>query len=80
MGGSFSAQAVDLHSLWGVYTHRHLFHALGFLNVWPEGFAWWDGLYRRVSLCRFHNNVLIATDFEDSPETPIVQTICNMLH
>ena len=29
MGGSFSSQSEDLHSTWGVYTHRHLFQSLG---------------------------------------------------
>ena len=36
--------------------------------------------YGQVTLCQFCDNVLIATDFAGSPETPIVQTVCDMLH
>ena len=40
MGGSFSAQATDLHSLWGVYKTRQKFRALGDLHMSDEGFAY----------------------------------------
>ena len=38
MRGSFSAQAADVHSLWGVYKGRHKFRALGELHIPDEGF------------------------------------------
>ena len=39
MGGSFSAQAADLHSLWGVSKNRHKFRALGNLVMSDKGGA-----------------------------------------
>ena len=40
MGGSFSAQAADLHCLWGVYKNRHKFRTLGELRISDEGFPY----------------------------------------
>ena len=61
MGGSFSAQAADLHSLWGVYKGRHKFRALGELRISDEGFPFWVSDHGRVGFCHFHDNILVAT-------------------
>ena len=79
MGGSFSVQATDLHSLWSVYTSRHLFYTLGQLSVSPEGFPCWRNPHGTVALCQFRDNILIATTFPDSPRTHIVETVCKIL-
>ena len=51
MGGSFLAQAADLHSLWSVYVSRYLFCALSQLCVSPEGFPYWRNAHGTVGLC-----------------------------
>ena len=42
MGGSFSAQVADLHSIWCVYTNRTLLRQLGSLKVADGGLAYWE--------------------------------------
>ena len=61
MGGPFSAQAADLHSLWRVYRHRHLFCRLGSLIVSDAGFPNWVGRHT-VAMVQFRDNKLVAMD------------------
>ena len=79
MGGSFSAQAADLHSVWGVYTNRTLLRQLGSLKVSEGRWAYWESSAGIVSLCQFRDNILIASTFPDTPATPIVQQVCDVL-
>ena len=79
MGGSFSAQAADLHSLQGVYKNRQKFCALRDLHMSDEGFAYWTNDHGVVALCRFMDNILIATSYKDSPTIRIVECICRIL-
>ena len=79
MGGSFSAQAADLHSLWGVYNNRHLFRQLGTLHIFESGFPFWDTPHGIITLCHFRDNILFASTYKDSPSTPIIQTVCDIL-
>ena len=67
MGGSFSAQAADLHSLWSVYIHRGLFRRLGTLRVTDSGFPYWENSHGRVSMQQFRDNILVASSYPDSP-------------
>ena len=53
MGGSFSAQAADLHSLWGVYKVQHKFRALAELQILDERFLYWKDDLGMVALCQF---------------------------
>ena len=53
MGGSFSAQAADLHSLWGVYSNRHLFRQLGTVHISESGFPFWETPHGIITLCSF---------------------------
>ena len=76
MGGLFSAQAADLHSLCGVYRRRHRFRALGELH---ESFPSWVNERGLVALCRFRDNILIATCFPDGPHIRIVDQVCRIL-
>ena len=80
MGGSFSAQAADLCSLWGVYNNRHLFRRSGTLHISDSGIPFWESPYRIITLCQFRGNILVASKFTDSPSTPIIQTVCDILH
>ena len=79
MRGSFSAQATNLHSVWGVYTNRTLLRHLGSLKVSEGGWTCWESSEGIVSLCQFRDNVLIASTFPDTPATPIVQPVCAIL-
>ena len=79
MGGSFSAQAADLHSLWQVYSNRHLLRRLGSLTVSEAGFPYWESPQGITALCQFRDNILIATTYPDTTSHPIVSTVCNLL-
>ena len=79
MGGSFSAQAADLHSLWSVYIHKGLFRRLGTLRVTDSGFPYWENSHGRVSMQQFRDNILVASSYPGSPQVQLIQTICNIL-
>ena len=84
MGGSFSAQSANLHSLWSVYTytdstHRHLFRQLGTLKIAEQGFIYWENARGKVSLQQFRDNILIASTYPDSPETALVHAVRGIL-
>ena len=74
MGGSFSAQAANLQSLWGVYSNKHLFCQLGTLHISKSGFPFWETPHGIIPLCRFRDNILVVSTYKDSPSTPIIQT------
>ena len=78
-GSPFSAQAADLHCLWGVYKNRHKFRALGELRIADEGFPYWVNASGIIPLCQFQDNILIATSYPDSPTERIVDTVCRIL-
>ena len=80
MGGSFSAQAADLHCEWGVYTNGAQFRDLGDLQITDAGFIYWDTPWGALTLCRFRDNILMATSFADSPSIGIVARVCRLLH
>ena len=62
MGGPFSAQEADLHSVWATYTGRGKFRSLGRLEVTTEGWPVWHGRWGRTSMCQFRDNILLSTD------------------
>ena len=79
MGGPFSAQGADIHSVWRVYQHRGLFRRLGTLTVSPEGFPLWDGQWGRVAMCQFRDNILVATDCPTTRQVALIETIRTIL-
>ena len=79
MGGSFSAQAADLHNLWKVYTNRQLLRRLGSLTVSEAGFPYWESPQGITALCQFRDNILIATTTPDTEAHPIIAIVCNLL-
>ena len=50
MGGSFSAQSADLHSIWASYKGKQAFRSLGTLHVSQEGYVFWTGRWK-IALC-----------------------------
>ena len=79
MGGSFSAQAADLHCQWGVYMNRARFRDLGELRITDTGFIYWDTPWGALTLCQFRDNILMATAFADTPAIKIVKRVCHLL-
>ena len=79
MGGSFSAQAADLHCQGGVYTCRGKFRDLGDLTISDAGFVYWVTPWGHLTHCQFRDNILMATSFPDSPSIRIVQRVCKIL-
>ena len=75
MGGSYSAQSADLHSLWSLYTHRYLFRQPGTLKIAEQGFIYWENARGKVSLQQFRDNILVASTYPDSPETALVHKV-----
>ena len=53
MGGPFSAQSADLHTLWGVKTQGKKMWDLGSLTILDEGFPVWVRGQRWFSLAHF---------------------------
>ena len=60
MGGPFSAQSSNVHSVWCMYTHKHLFRILGDLRVMLEGYTYWQG--HVTALCQFKDNIALGTN------------------
>ena len=74
MGGSFSAQSADLHSIWGAYNGRQGFRRLGALNISPEGYVHWTGRWQ-VAMCQFRNNILVASNANPSECRELVSLV-----
>ena len=61
MGGPFSAQAANLHSIWRFHLHKQRFHVLGELSFTARGFPIWTNANgRAVSSTQFRDNILVA--------------------
>ena len=71
MGGLFSAEGADLHSIWNAYVHTNLFRWLGNRTVSP-GIPMWEVPYGRVALCQFRDNILVATDGPRDACAPVI--------
>ena len=78
MGGSFSAQSADLHSIWAAYTGRQEFRCLGALTVSPEGYIYWLGKWK-VAMCQFRGNILVASDVDPSDCKELVGLVKSVL-
>ena len=78
MGGWFSAQSTDLHSIWSAYTHRQLFRALGLLHLTTEGFPYWRGQFTRA-LCQFRDNIVLGTDAPPEQRAALINKVRRIL-
>ena len=74
MGGPFGAQAADLHCVWTAYQRRGLFRRLGDLKVSDSGFVYWVGVHT-IAMCRFRDNILVATDAPQEACAELVEQI-----
>ena len=79
MGGPFSAQSADLHTLLGVTTQGKRMRDLGNLTISDEGFPVWVRGRDWFSLAQFRDNVLIALSLSPSTHTTLVQDISSVL-
>ena len=62
MGGPFSAQAADLHSLWCFHLRKQQFYSLGKLSFTDAGYPLWvNSRGRVISLAQFRDNILVAS-------------------
>ena len=79
MRGPFSAQGVDLHSIWQAYVYRSKFRQLGDLTVSAKGFPLWEGKYGKVAMCQFRDNILVAIDCDSDFCANLVNLIRSIL-
>ena len=80
MGGPFSAQSADLHTLWGVKTQGKKMRDLGSLTISDEGFPVWVRGRHWFSLAQFRDNVLIASSLSSpGTHTTLVQDISSLV-
>ena len=79
MGGAFSAQSADLHTLWGVKTQRKKMRELGSLTISDEGFSVWVRGQHWFSVAQFRDNVPIASSLSPGTHTTLVQDIFSLL-
>ena len=75
MGGAFSAQGADLHSVWAAYVGRKCFRQLGRLEITTAGWPLWHTPLGRVTLCQFRDNILIATDTSPHLRAQMVERV-----
>ena len=78
MGGPFSAQSADLHTLWGVKRNGKRMKDWGSLNLSEDGYVFWTMGTIWFSLAQFRDNVLLATNIPPSTRTTLVQEICDL--
>ena len=79
MGGPFSAQSADLHTLWRVKRAGKKLHNWGELNISDEGYIYWQRGPLWFSLCQFRDNILFASNHRPGAHTTIVQTVTETL-
>ena len=78
MGGPFSAQAADLHSLWCFHLRKQQFYSLGKLSFTDAGYpVWVNSRGRVVSLAQFRDNILVASKGLGSSWA--MADVCNIL-
>ena len=58
---------------------RRFLRSLGSLHFTSAGFPYWVNQHGCVSLCQFWDNVLIASNYEDTPHTRLVHDMCTAL-
>ena len=79
MGGPFSAQSADLHTLWGVKKNGKRMKDWGNMNLSEDGYIFWTRGTMWFSLAQFRDNVLLATNLSPGTRTTLVQEVCDLL-
>ena len=75
MGGPFSAQSADLHTLWRVKRVGKRLRNWGELNISDEGYIYWQRGPLWFSLSQFRDNILFASNHRPGTHTSIIQTV-----
>ena len=83
MGGPFSAQAADLHSVWRLKQAVRCLRRLGDLDLSDSGMPVWavrapGGEVVRVTLAQFRDNVLVASSSREQGKL-IMSKVCGAL-
>ena len=83
MGGPFSAQAADLHSVWRLKQAVRCLRRLGDLDLSDSGMPVWavrapGGEVVRVTLAQFRDNVLVASSSREHGKL-IMSKVCGAL-
>ena len=79
MGGPFSAQSADLHTVWGVKKNGKRLRDWGTPNLLEDGYVYWTRGTMWFSLAQFRDNVNLATNIPPSTRTTLVQEVCDLL-
>ena len=79
MGGPFSAQFADLHTVWRKKKVGKNLEDWGSVQVSKEGYLFWTREQMLFSLCQFRDNVLLACNLNPGSETNLVQKVCSAL-
>ena len=79
MGGPFSAQSEDLHTLWKVKRAGKRLCYWGSLSISDEGYPVWQRGGMWFSLCQFRDNVLFASCPRLATATDVVQMVADTL-
>jgi hypothetical protein len=79
VGGPFSAQRADLHTLWGVKKNGKRMKNWGNMSLSEDGYVFWTRGTMWFSLAQFRDNVLLATNLSPGTRTTLVQEVCDLL-
>ena len=79
MGGPFSAQSADLHTLWKVKRAGKNLRDWGALNISDEGYVYRQRGPLWFSLCQFRDNILFASNQQPGTHTHVIQTVAETL-
>ena len=79
MGGSFSAQSVDLRSCWAVYQGRKLLRSLGEPRFTESNFPFWATHGGVMTMCQLRDNILVASSYPDSDRVQLIHAVCRLL-
>ena len=79
MGGPFSAQSADLHTLWGVKKNGKRMKDWGNMSLSEDGYVFSTRGAMWFSLAQFRDNVLLATNVLPGTHTTLVQEVCDLL-
>ena len=79
MGGPFSAQSADLHTLWKTKCAGKKLRDWGTLSVSEEGYLVWQRGPVWFILCQFRDNILCASSMRPGQTTSVIQMTSDTL-
>ena len=83
MGGPFSAQSADLHSVWSCKLFVSKLSQLGRFEATPSGIVQWTGAARVLALQQFRDNLVVAAKGPNAKDSmslvcTVMQSIWNL--